>query len=63
MRLRRPRFRASAPLATLVAGVLATSVLTLAVPTVAHAGTPSATGEFDYAEALQDSMLFYESQR
>src|SRR5689334_17998989 len=24
---------------------------------------PSPTGEFNYAEALQDSMLFYESQR
>ena len=69
MRLRRPRFRAKGPIATLAAGLLATGVLTLAAPTAAHSGTPSAsatpsaTGEFDYAEALQDSMLFYESQR
>ena len=69
MRLRRPRFRAQGPIATLAAGLLATGVLTLAAPTAAHSGTPSATaapsatGEFDYAEALQDSMLFYESQR
>jgi endoglucanase len=35
------------------------------VASVAHlaAATPVATGEFNYAEALQSSMLFYESQR
>ena len=63
MRLRTPRFRITGPTATLLAGLLVANVLTLAIPTAAHASTPSATGEFDYAEALQDSMLFYESQR
>ena len=33
-------------------------LLTASVP-----AAPAATGEFNYAEALQDSMLFYESQR
>lgn len=63
MRLRRPRHRAAGPIATLAAALLAANALALAVPTAAHASTPSATGEFNYAEALQDSMLFYESQR
>lgn len=62
-RLRRPRFRGTGPIATLSAALLAANALALAVPTAAHASTPSATGEFNYAEALQDSMLFYESQR
>ncbi|GAA5200971.1 hypothetical protein GCM10023322_80000 [Rugosimonospora acidiphila] len=43
-------------LAVLTGGVVA-SVARLA------AAAPVATGEFNYAEALQDSMLFYESQR
>lgn len=46
--------------------VLVTAVLAI-VPAVtiesaAHAA-PSPNGEFDYAEALQDSMFFYEAQR
>src|SRR6266566_408999 len=45
-------------LSALVAGL----VVPLAVAASAHAA-PSPTGEFNYAEALQDSMLFYESQR
>ncbi len=45
-------------LSALVAGL----VVPLAVAPSAHAA-PSPTGEFNYAEALQDSMLFYESQR
>src|ERR1019366_6256949 len=35
---------------------------TVAVQRAAHAA-PSPTGEFDYAQALQDSMFFYEAQR
>lgn len=38
------------------------AVVTASNPGPAFAG-PSATGEFNYAEALQESMLFYESQR
>jgi endoglucanase len=34
----------------------------VAVPPAAHA-QPSTAGAFDYAEALQDSMFFYEAQR
>ena len=52
-RLALPAIRASLLLATL--GVVA-------LPRAAHAA-PSTTGEFDYAEALQDSMFFYEAQR
>ena len=63
MRLRIPRRRAAAPIATLAAGLLAANALALAIPSTAQAAAPSATGEFNYAEALQDSMLFYESQR
>jgi len=44
-----------------VSGVLAGLLVPL-LAGPAHAA-PSATGEFNYAEALQDSMLFYESQR
>ena len=35
---------------------------TAAIQPAAHAA-PSPSGEFDYAEALQDSMFFYEAQR
>jgi endoglucanase len=35
---------------------------TVAIQRAAHAA-PSPTGEFDYAQALQDSMFFYEAQR
>jgi endoglucanase len=45
-----------------LSAVLAGLVVPLAVAPSAHAA-PSPTGEFNYAEALQDSMLFYESQR
>jgi len=46
-----------------VVAVLAASALGLvAVPRAAHAA-PSTTGAFDYAEALQDSMFFYQAQR
>ncbi len=34
----------------------------VAIQRAAHAA-PSPTGEFDYAQALQDSMFFYEAQR
>ncbi len=45
------------------AAALALGVLALvAVPRPAHAA-PSTTGAFDYAEALQDSMFFYQAQR
>jgi hypothetical protein len=37
----------------------------VALPRAAHAAhaAPSTTGAFDYTEALQDSMFFYEAQR
>jgi endoglucanase len=60
---RRPR------LSRLARILLATSLTVTAGAVVSVAGTgtasaaPSATGEFNYAEALQDSMLFYEIQR
>jgi endoglucanase len=38
-------------------------VLTGAVRPAPVAAAPAATGEFNYAEALQDSMWFYEAQR
>lgn len=45
-------------------GVSLSALLTgLLVPLVAAQATPSPTGEFNYAEALQDAMLFHESQR
>ena len=60
---RRPRF-------SRLARILLATTLTVAaaaVVTAASAGWPrplrQATGEFNYAEALQDSMLFYELQR
>ena len=34
----------------------------MTIQRAAHAA-PSPTGEFDYAQALQDSMFFYEAQR
>ncbi|MFL6075906.1 MAG: glycoside hydrolase family 9 protein [Mycobacteriales bacterium] len=42
-------------------GLLAPAVIGGSAP--AALAAPSPTGEFNYAEALQDSMLFYESQR
>src|SRR3954469_9283736 len=60
---RRPQFGRLARI------LLATSLTVAAAAVVTAAGTgvasaaPLATGEFNYAEALQDSMLFYELQR
>jgi endoglucanase len=51
--------RRVAALATVIALGL---VALVAVSMPAHAA-PSTTGAFDYAEALQDSMFFYEAQR
>jgi endoglucanase len=45
-----------------VSGLAAALLVPLATAGVADAA-PVPTGEFNYAEALQDSMLFYESQR
>ncbi len=53
-----------------LARILVASTLTVAAGVVvtaagihAASAAPQATGEFNYAEALQDSMLFYEIQR
>src|SRR3954452_24539282 len=60
---RRPQFGRLARI------LLATSLTVAAAAVVTAAGSgvasaaPAATGEFNYAEALQDSMLFYEIQR
>ncbi|MFL6112561.1 MAG: glycoside hydrolase family 9 protein, partial [Catenulispora sp.] len=59
----RPRRRGARAIAAVAAALLTANTLVLLQPTAARASTPSSTGEFDYAEALQDSMLFYESQR
>src|ERR1700722_20776830 len=53
-----PRFRVCA---LLCAGALALASV-VAGGTPAHAA-PSASGEFDYTEALQDAMFFYQAQR
>ncbi|MBO0867700.1 MAG: glycoside hydrolase family 9 protein, partial [Micromonosporaceae bacterium] len=45
-----------------VFGVLTAATITV-IATPQATAAPSATGEFNYAEALQESMLFYESQR
>src|SRR5690348_13960207 len=49
---------------TVLAAVLGllTAAGTVAIVRIAFAA-PSSGSEFNYAEALQDSMLFYESQR
>jgi len=52
--------RAGAAAAALGLGLGLLAFIT--VPPAAHAA-PSPTGAFDYAEALQDSMFFYQAQR
>src|SRR5258707_4398202 len=52
--------RAAAAAAALGLGLGLLAFIT--VPRAAHAA-PSATGAFNYAEALQDSMSFYQAQR
>ena len=54
------RRRLAAGAAALALGLGLLTVV--ALPRAAHAA-PSATGAFDYAEALQDSMFFYQAQR
>src|SRR3954470_10282335 len=63
MRSALPRRRSARTIAAVAAALLAANTVALMQPSAARASTPSSTGEFDYAEALQDSMLFYESQR
>ncbi|MBW8804292.1 MAG: glycoside hydrolase family 9 protein [Catenulisporales bacterium] len=63
MRSGLPRRRTARAIAAVAAALLAANTLVLLQPSAAQASTPSSTGEFNYAEALQDSMLFYESQR
>ncbi|NUR59443.1 MAG: hypothetical protein HOV87_12355 [Catenulispora sp.] len=71
MRTGQPRRRAARALAAVAAALFAANAVAVSQPAAARASTaastpastPSGTGEFDYAEALQDSMLFYESQR
>ncbi|MEU3459392.1 glycoside hydrolase family 9 protein [Streptomyces sp. NPDC006733] len=56
--------RARSVAATAVAAVLALALATTATPAApAAAAVPAAAGAYNYAEALQGSMLFYESQR
>ena len=50
------------PARAILVMVMLTALGVVTVPRTAHA-QPSATGAFDYAEALQDSMFFYEAQR
>ena len=52
--------RIGAALAAL--GLVVGLATVVSLPRAAHAA-PSTTGSFDYAEALQDSMFFYEAQR
>jgi endoglucanase len=57
-RLRRP---ARVLLAVALVAISGTAVASVA--TTSASAAPAASGEFNYAEALQESMLFYESQR
>lgn len=59
MRVRMP----VASLRTVVASAAAASLAAAAFVLVPSAHALSTNGEFDYAEALQDSMLFYDIQR
>src|SRR3954469_8805313 len=60
---RRPQFgRLARILLATSLTVAAATVVTAASSGVASAA-PAATGEFNYAEALQDAMLFYDIQR
>jgi len=54
--------RARLLLSSIGAALLLAALGVVALPRTAHAA-PSTTGVFDYAEALQDSMFFYEAQR
>jgi endoglucanase len=54
--------RVNTVLVAAAAGLVAALLVPLATAPAA-AAAPAPTGEFNYAEALQDSMLFYESQR
>ena len=58
--VRRRRSRRTAAIVTVLGMLVAVGAVTAV--RVAFAA-PSSTGEFNYAEALQDSMLFFESQR
>src|SRR5262245_1500830 len=49
--------------ATAAVFAVLTAATISAIATPQATAAPSATGEFNYAEALQESMLFYESQR
>ena len=57
-RVLRPRIA----LASIGTALLLAALGVVAVPRAAHAA-PSTTDAFDYSEALQDSMFFYEAQR
>lgn len=59
---RRPSSRRAARTAVAALTAVATAALT-AIALVPPAHALSTTGEFNYAEALQDSMYFYQSQR
>jgi endoglucanase len=57
------RTRRLGRVATAAVFAVLTAATISAIATPQATAAPSATGEFNYAEALQESMLFYESQR
>lgn len=61
--LRRARTAAVTALAALLPLAMAATAGAPAAHAAAPAAAPAAAGGYNYAEALQDSMLFYESQR
>jgi len=56
------RWRSVLPTAAAALGLGLGLLTVVTLPQAAHAA-PSTTGAFDYTEALQDSMFFYEAQR
>ncbi|MEU6854703.1 glycoside hydrolase family 9 protein [Actinacidiphila alni] len=66
LRFRDPSVRALARIRSVAAVALAASlplVVTATAAPTARAAAPAAASSYNYAEALQDSMLFYEAQR
>ena len=63
MHIHSPARRAWSTRTAALVAVLGMVVAAGAVAAVRIAFAASTSGEFNYAEALQDSMLFYESQR
>jgi endoglucanase len=61
--LRSMGLRLNAAVVVALGGLVGALLVPPAVAAPVVTAVPSPTGEFNYAEALQDSMLFYESQR